>query len=323
MRRTLLRFLTAAQLTRCTLAYGLIAELWLVLLITRADPGSAAPAAALPFWPALAAGLAVAVGLFAFGASLNDVVDARHDRTFSPDRPIPAGRIRPDQAAIVTSLCLVLASLGACAFGAPGVVMTAITALGIVFYTVFGRFVPSIGFVTIGLVHATHMLIPNPAFAFTPPVWLSMTHATAIAILVHRLEGKRPALGAGGVAATVAGYLFWSVAILAYGWWRSDGQWPIGASAWPGLAWPTIAVAAFALLAWTKTRRVSGHAAAEKLMRYGAMWQGLYATAWMCALGRWREAAMLAGVAAGGFVAMTALKELAALVATPVGYRTR
>lgn len=324
MRRTVLRFLTAAQLTRFTLAYGLIAELWLVLLITRASGASSALAATtLPLPIALAAGLAVAVGLFAFGASLNDVVDARHDRAFSPDRPIPAGRIRPQQAAIVTSLCLLLASLGASAFGAPSVVMAACTAIGIVFYTLMGRYVPSVGFVTIGLVHVTHMIIPNVAFAFTLPVWFSMTHAMTIAILVHRLEDKRPSVTPRAAAATIAGWALWSIAILSFGWWRSDGRWPGDVDPWPGLLWPLVAAIGFALFARLKTRSASGPVAAEKLKRYGAMWQGLYATAWLCALGLWPQAMVIAGVAAGGFAAMTAFKEISILVAAPASWRER
>ena len=81
MRRTILRLVTAVQLTRLTMAYGAIADVWLVILLTRADPAMAdRPVSQLPIALALAAGLAVAVGLFTFGATLNDVLDARIDR---------------------------------------------------------------------------------------------------------------------------------------------------------------------------------------------------------------------------------------------------
>jgi 4-hydroxybenzoate polyprenyltransferase len=322
VRRTLLRFLTAIQLTRLTMAYGAIADMWLVILITRADPSFAdLPASTLPLWVALAAGLVVAVGLFAFGASLNDVLDARHDRAFSPDRPIPAGRIRPHQAAIVTSTCLAAATMGATLFGLPAVITLALVTLGIAFYNGLAKHVPALAFVTIGLVHATHMAIPNHRFGFTLPIWLSMTHAIVIAMLVHRFEEKRPAITPLAIGVTAAGWLFWSVTVLTWGWWHTDGSWPLNTPIWPGVLWPLAAVIGFAVVARLKTRVQSGTVASEKIRRYGAMWQSLYAVAWFAAMGLWKQALMLGGVAAGGFLVMTAIKEFTTLLATPVQYR--
>ncbi len=320
--RTLLRLFTAVQLTRLTMAYGAIADLWLVILLSRVDPAYRdLPASTLPLPIALAAGLVVAVGLFTFGASLNDVLDARHDRAFSPERPIPAGRIRPHQAAIVTSLCLALATLGAALLGVAAVAVMALTALGIIFYNGIGKHLPSIGFVTIGLVHAVHMAIPNDRFAFTLPIWLSMTHATVIAILVHRIEDKRPTPTVRAWIGTAIGWCFWSAILLGWGWWQTDGVWPLGTTPWPGLVWPLAAVAAFAVVAIVKTRGQDRVVASEKLRRYGAMWQSLYAVAWFAALGLWTRSLMLGGVAAGGFIVMTAIKEITAVARAPVGFR--
>lgn len=322
MHRTLLRFLTALQLTRLTLAYGAIADLWLVVLLTRSDARyRGLPAHDLDLPTTLAASLVVAAGLFTFGASLNDVLDARHDRAFSPDRPIPAGRIRPHQAAIVASVCFAAATLGACVLGIPAVAIMALTALGIVFYDGFGKHVPGVAFVTIGLVHATHMAIPNYRFSFTLPIWLSMTHAMAVAILAHRLEDKRPTPSRRAWIGTALGWLFWSAIVLGWGWWLADGDWPLGTSPLSGIMWPLVAVAGFVVVARLKTRGHSGHVASEKLRRYGAMWQSLYAVAWVAAIGMWKQALMLAGVAAGGFAAMTALKEITTIFQAPVGYR--
>jgi len=322
VRRTLLRLLTTVQLTRLTMAYGAIADLWLVILLTRADASYAdVPASQWPLWIALAAGLCVAVGLFTFGASLNDVLDARHDRAFSPQRPIPAGRIRPDQAAIITSVCLVAATLAGSLFGAPAVVTLMLVALGIVFYNVVGKHVPAVGFVTIGLVHAAHMAIPNHDFSFTLPIWLSMTHAMVVAILVHRLEDKRPAASPLALVATAIGWAFWSAIVLSWGLWHTRGEWPLDTPIWPGVLWPCAAVVGFGVVAVMKTRGQTGLVGSEKLRRYGAMWQSLYAVAWCAAMGLWTQALMLGGVAAGGFVVMTALKEMAMFTTSPVGYR--
>jgi hypothetical protein len=304
------------------MAYGAIADVWLVILLTRADPAFAdLPASQAPLWVAMAAGLCVAVGLFAFGASLNDVLDARHDRAFSPDRPIPAGRIRPDQAAIVTSVCLAAAALAGLVFGPAAVVVLLIVALGIVFYNGFAKHVPALGFVVIGLLHAAHMVIPNHEFVFTLPIWMSMTHATCIAMLVHRLENKRPAASAASILVASAGWAFWSAILLGWGWWHTGGAWPLDTPIWPGVAWPVLAVVCFAVVAVAKTRGQDGSIASEKLRRYGAMWQSLYAVAWCAALGLWTQALVLGGVAAGGFLVMTALKELSLFSTAPVGYR--
>jgi hypothetical protein len=322
VRRTILRFLTAMQLTRLTMAYGAIADIWLVILLTRADPTFAdLPASTLPLWVALAAGLVVAVGLFTFGASLNDVLDARHDRAFSPDRPIPAGRIRPQQAVVVTSVCFAAATMAATLLGPPAVLTLALLALGIALYNGFAKHVPAFAFVTFGLLHAAHMAIPNHRFGFTPPIWLSMTHALVVAMLVHRLEQKRPPITSLSLAVTAVGWLFWSAIVLTWGWRHTDGSWPLETPVWPGALWPAAAVIAFMVVARVKTRNQSGPSASEKLRRYGAMWQSLYAVAWFAAIGLWKQALMLGGVAAGGFLVMTALKEVTTLLASPVRYR--
>ncbi|MBL9147258.1 MAG: UbiA family prenyltransferase [Phycisphaerae bacterium] len=322
MRRTLLRIFTALQLTRLTMAYGAIADLWLVILLTRVDPlYENLPASTLPLPVSLFAGLVVAVGLFTFGAGLNDVLDARHDRAFSPDRPIPAGNIRPQQAAILTSACLAAATLGAATLGVPAVATMALTALGIIFYNAFAKHVPSVGFVTIGLVHAVHMAIPNHLFSFTLPIWLSMTHAMAVAILVYKIEDKRPTPTVRAWMFTLAGWSFWSAVVLSWGWWHSRGVWPLGNGPWPGCLWPLGTALAFVGIAVVKTKGQSPAVASEKLRRYGAMWQSLYAVSWFAAIGLWKEALMLGGVAAGGFAVMTALKEITIAIRAPRSWR--
>lgn len=324
MQRLLARVFTALQLTRLTMAYGAIADVWLVILLTRVDPAySDLPAYTLPVSVALAAGLVVAVGLFTFGAGLNDVLDARHDRAFSPEKPIPAGRIRPDQAAILASACLAAATLGATVLGAPAVATMAITAFGIIFYNAFAKHVPSVGFVTIGLVHAVHMAIPNHRFAFTLPIWLSMTHAMAITMLVYRIEDKRPSPTTMAWAAAGIGWAFWSAVVLTWGWRHSGGEWPLHGAAWPGLLWPLATAVAFAFVAVAKTKGQAPAVASEKLRRYGAMWQSLYAVSWFAAIGLWKQAFVLGGVAAGGFIVMTALKEITVVVRAPLGWRER
>ena len=87
------RLLTAFQLTRVTLVFGAIGDLWFTILYTRSDARyDYLPVFdEIPLAAALAAGVFVSAGLFAFATSLNDLLDLRHDSAFSPQRPLPAG----------------------------------------------------------------------------------------------------------------------------------------------------------------------------------------------------------------------------------------
>lgn len=348
--RVILQLLTAIQLTRLTMALGAVSDLWLVVIISRAwaaqPPAGAGSLPAVPGMPgaldglvrelvrepalptavssmslaaALLASLLVAFGLFAFGASLNDLLDVRHDSAFSPDRPIPAGRIRSSQAVVVSVAALLAAMVSATAFGQSGLLLAAVTALGILFYNAAGKYIPAIGLVTIAAVHSTHMFIPNGSLAFTLPVWLVSSHAMAIAAIVHHLEEKRPPISPRSAATAVAGYGVVSLAVLGLGLARG-GLAPPGLSV-GGLLWPLLAVVGFAIVAHRKTRGVPGRVAAEKLRRYGAMWQALYGAAWLLALGLEKAAAGLGLFALAGFVAMTLIKEINGLTGRPVEFR--
>ena len=70
-----------------------------------------------------------------------------------------------------------------------------------------------------------------------------------------------------------------------------------------------------------KTRGVVGRVAAEKLKRYGAMWQSLYGAAWLLALGMRREAVWIGLFAVLGFTSMTLIKEVTGLTGRPIQYR--
>jgi 4-hydroxybenzoate polyprenyltransferase len=265
------------------------------------------------------AGAVVAVGLFAYGAALNDVLDVRHDTAFSPDRPIPAGRIRLGQSVVVAVGSLIIGVLGGAALGMSALWITLLVAATILFYNAAGKYIPAIGPVTMGLIHAGHMLIPNARLTFLLPVWLVLTHSTTIAAAVHVYEDKRPRMTRRGAAAVGVGWLFWSGALLALGAWRGE-LWPEGLPAVQAL-WPAAAVVGFVAVAWWKTSTSSRTAAAEKLKRYGAMWEALYGAAWLMALDLRVQAACIGAFALCGFAAMTVIRELTGPLAHPVGYR--
>ena len=85
----LYRLLALLQLTRAALAFTAIADVWTVLLL-RLKPeqgGGPEPSMLWTILQMLVASL-VSAGLYGFGMSLNDLLDARHDRLFAPRRPI-------------------------------------------------------------------------------------------------------------------------------------------------------------------------------------------------------------------------------------------
>ena len=321
MRALLFKLITAIRLTRLTMAFGAVSDLWFVILLTRATAGSYpdAEVVRMPLTAALLAGAVVATGLFAYGASLNDVLDVRHDSAFSPDRPIPAGRIKVGQAIVVAVGALIVTVVASAALGRLALWIMLLVAAGILFYNAAGRYIPAVGLVTIGLIHAAHMLIPNAELSFTLPVWLIMTHSMAIATAVHLLEDKRPRLGRRTIAAVLVGWLFWSAMVIALGVTRG-AIWPPETPVWAAI-WPAAAAVGFVVVSYWKASAVSGSAGAEKIKRYGAMWQALYGAAWMMSLGLESQAAWLTGLAIVGFAGMTVIKEITGLSGRPIVYR--
>jgi len=319
--RYLLRIISTIQLTRLTMAFGALSDVWFVILLTRGlGDYEHMPVASMALPLALFAGAIIAIGLFAYGAALNDIIDVRHDRAFSPDRPLPSGRIRQGQAMVVTVGSLIAAILAAEPFGTAALWLAMLVAAAVLFYNVTGKHIPSVSIVLIGLIHAAHMFIPNYALSLTLPVWLIMTHAMAVGGVVHVLEDKRPRFSARSLAAAVAGWLFWSVMILGTGLLRRDGLWPLEVSPFAALL-PLVAVLAFiGVMVW-KTRRVDGRVAAEKIKRYGAMWHCLYGVAWLLAVGLEGAAALMGVLAVFGFAGMTLIKEMSGLSGQPITYR--
>ncbi len=305
------------------MAFGAISDVWFIILLTRADPRYVEmPVAQMHLAVALLAGGVVAAGLFAYGASLNDILDIKHDAAFSPDRPLPAGRIRLGQAVVLTVGSLLAALLAAESFSTQGLWIAMLIAVALLFYNAAGKFIPAFGAVTIGLIHAAHMFVPNHQLAFTVPIWMIMTHAMAIALTVHIWEEKRPRLNNRTLIATGIGWAFWSIIILGVGQLREGDLWPYELS--PFIAvYPLLAAFGFILVARRKTRGVPERVAAEKLKRYGAMWQCLFGSAWLAALGLWLQAGWLLLFAITGFLGMTLIKEVTGYSSKPVTYRAQ
>jgi len=182
---------------RVALALTAVADVWTLMLMNL--PGRPVP-------PDLIARLTMAAleafFLYCFGMTLNDLLDARRDRLFAPSRPIPSGRISPP-AAIVLSIVFLMLSLFFAAMldvtrgqlYLPGSLLVAFSAaLLIVFYNSAGKFLGSIGLVTLGLIRALNSTIGRPDAHFLLLCMFLLTHITLASLLAYQLESKRPRL---------------------------------------------------------------------------------------------------------------------------------
>jgi 4-hydroxybenzoate polyprenyltransferase len=332
MRKLLLRMSPALHLTRVTTAFAAAANVWFVILWTRAsgaqEPGFAGVHSA-PLWALLIGGAVNAVGLYAYAMALNDVLDHRRDLRLHPERPIPSGQMPMERAVNLVVLTLGTAVLGATVLGIPAVLLTLVLAGAVLVFNAAGKYVPAVGLVLLGLLYAGQMAVPNLNLRFVWPVWLVMTHTLAVAGLRHGLSGRTPPISGRAIGFAAGGWAFWSAVMLAFGWARNHrngspwwgGLWPEWVS-WRAAAGPLVLAVVFAAWAWWKARRLGpGPRAAEKIARYGALWLALYACAWLAGQGYDDEAVILGALTLAGFLGMTVLREAYALVEQPFGYR--
>lgn len=325
MRRLLLRILPALHLTRVTTAFAAVANVWFVILWTKAMPlEDDTPAMALPLWFVLAGAAANALGLFGFATALNDVLDWRRDQTMNPARPIPSGRVSIDGAVSMVVCTLGLAVLGATVLGTLSVLLTLLVAGAVLFFNAAGKFIPAIGLIILGLIYAGQMVIPNIGIMFVIPVWLVMTHALLVAAAVHILGRKTPGISPRAALFAVLGWVFWTIVMFTVGYLRNrdhGGLWPDWVPLHAAI-WPLLLAGVFTVLVWRRTHLLGrGPRVAEKIARYGALWLSLYSAAWMFAMGQTIYGLLLMGLAALGLLGMTVVRELVALIEQPMGYR--
>ncbi|MEM7755619.1 MAG: hypothetical protein AAF297_08280 [Planctomycetota bacterium] len=331
------------RLTRVTTAFAAVANLWFVVLWTRAhpeEPGTPALAEE-PLWLLLAATTIAGAGLYAYGAALNDVVDQTRDRALRRDRPIPSGQTTPDAAALSVAGFLIVALLGISPLGPAAVMVTLLVALGIVAFNVAGKWVPGFGMVLLGLVYAGQMLAANPELRFTWPVVLVMTHALATTAVTHALSGRQPRLSPRAIAFAVTGWLVAAGLLVGLGAMRTAGFYTLSepfsfntpAEGPAALVWPEwiplpamIAPAALAVVFMiVVVRRIKKlgrtQRAADKITRYAALWPAAYGSAWLFGAGNITEGGIMLALGIAGVIGTTLLRELYALVEHPVTYR--
>lgn len=324
MQRTLERLSPILRLGRVTGAFAVVANSWFTVLWVRATPAESSHEEFVgrPLALLLAAAAVNALGLYVFGACVNDMLDLRRDRLLRPDRPLASGQAPMGAAVTLVAVTLLMAVLGASAFGSPGVVMTVLLAAAILGFNGAARFVPGFGIVTIGLLYAGQMLVPQPRLTFLWPAWTVMAVMSAIHGAAHVLGRKTPPVSRRAWVVTVLGWVFWTGVVAGLALWRPESSlWP----AWlaPGACLgPAGVIAVLVTVCWRKARLIPrGPRLAEKLVRYAALATSFCAVGWMVGAGHWREALILGVLALTGYLGMTVLRELYSLLENPIGFR--
>lgn len=314
--------IAALELSRLPLAFGTVSSVWVMVFVARAEPTLAElPAARLPLWQTLPAATMFAAGFLAFGAALNDFLDAKHDRAFAPDRPIPSGLVRPRRAMQFAAVSLLIGIAGALPFGEGALLAALSLAVIVLLYDAFAKYVPAFGFVLVGLATAVSMLVPAPGTALTLPIWLAMSQTMGVGALAYVVGEKRPRLTRRAIILGACGWLFWTAAICGLGALRSDGELLPAWFETDRLAVP-LGVATFgALLLLRKIAGPRTPARGEQVLRAGSLWKSVVAAGWMYALGESTAAFAIAGLATAIFLLFALLREAGPQVAEPATWR--
>lgn len=321
----------ALQLSRISTAFSALTNAIFMVLWTRSIPpereaADAALTAAGSVWPMLMAAGVYSLGMFAYAASLNDLIDARRDATHHPSRPLPVGAIRSNAAVLFTVLALLSSIAGATWLGPDSTRAAIATAVLILVYNATFKFLPAFSFTTIGLIHAAHMYTVNPSVQSIWPIILIQIHTTAASAAAHVVARRRPRVTPIGWCVIALGVALWVSIILTVTRFSNETLWPdwLSPAAFVG---PLLLSGLFVGFTTLKLKNVNrGRTAAEKLSRYAAVWTPLYATAWCFSLASEFPALgdaglVLAGIGLAGLVGVTMLREVFAVVEHPVGYR--
>ncbi|MFK7759658.1 MAG: hypothetical protein AB8C13_06905 [Phycisphaerales bacterium] len=314
------------KLTRVTTGFGAVGNLWFVILWSRSTQDEYLPSALTnqPLWMVLLGGLLAGLGLYAFGAALNDLLDLHKDRALgNPGHPIVDGTASVELAVCAVAGSLMCAILGATFFGTSAILLTLVLAVAILIFNALGKYVPGLGMVLLALIYAGHMLIPNVWMRFMLPAWLVMTHAMVVLALAQFLGRRSPPLSRRAGLFALTGWGIGSLMLLALAWDRSgtDGLWP-DAVPLSALIYPASCVLLFVIFLIRRTKRHgTGPKLGERISRYGAIWPTLYGCAWLLGAGHLQEALLMGALSTLGFISMTVLRELYDLIEQPVGYR--
>jgi 4-hydroxybenzoate polyprenyltransferase len=290
------RLLPVLQLTRMALVFTAISNGLCGLLLWSAAGAHAmgemhrAPPVS---WATVAALVIVAVGLYGYGVSLNDIIDRRRDRQLAADRPLPSGRVGVATAHLICIGLGLLALAGGVwyAYLTGGNWMSLLlvvwTGLLITFYDLAGKYLVAPGLLTLGLIRFFHAAVAAPVLPVVLHPLLLMNHVAVVSTICYAWEAKRPQLTRTHFWAVLGGLVVLNGLALGVVAWRRIER---GAAAGmvdalridAALLWPAAAGALFLLCAWILIRRsVNRREAGQKLMLYGLLWLIVYDAAFV------------------------------------------
>jgi hypothetical protein len=296
------RLLPVLQLTRLALVFTAIADA-LCEMFLQARQLAGPHGSLYPYMQPLRVGLIIIISscLYAFGMSLNDIVDRRRDQTLAATRPLPSGRIGLWTAHLICFL-LAAGSLTAGALyarlypdGWMSFLLLAFTGALITFYDIAGKYLVAPGLLTLGLIRFFHCLIPAP---HVPLLWHPLflfNHITLISTIAYTWEQKRPALTRAHVNFVLTGLATVNILTIYLTLHQSPGQIPDNLSAFPSLAIPAATAIIFLQLAHLiRLRSSTPTIAGRSLMLYGLLWLIVYDAAFTLAYaGLWPAAIIL------------------------------
>lgn len=321
MRSLLLRALATLQLVRLPLALAVGSDLWLATLLARWDPAAAQrPVATMPLWLALVAAGLVGGAMLGFAAGMNDLLDLRRDQAMNPGRPLPAGRMRTPQAALVTFGSLVTALLASLAFGDDALHVALLAAAGIVVWNTGGRHVPAIGLPMMGLAHAGVMFIPWPGQPFTLPAALVLVQAVIAGTVLHVRSGKRPPLTPRATALLGLAAIVSVAGLFALGERRGFAGWPPDDAPWMGVP-PLLALGWFVWLVRGAVTEIMPEESMLSLQRAVVAAPPAMAASWCLSLGHPVAASAFAGTAAACWLLAYLAREVTAMLSAPPAWR--
>lgn len=300
------------RLIRPVQATTALADAWLMLSLggPPVDPVG-------DVWPlgvAMLLTAAAVVGLHIHAVVMNDLLDVRRDRLWTPGRPLASGQWPLRRALVLWVFSLLLALGAAMLLGRASLGLALLAAALALFYNLLGKHVPGAGLLTLGLFRSVLMILASPQATFLWPLWLMLTHNLAYLGLVNRLEGKRPRLTMNQIWTLCIGWAVMSFLILWVMRWRQAAV----AAVFPGpvMLGPLLAALVFAVLVWRLVPRSDQplrrrRASSQALLRLSSIWTPVYGVLWLAGLGHgfWMIPIVLLGMMAWGFQRLMAFGE--------------
>ncbi len=297
------RLLSFLQLTRMALVFTAIADSFTAILLRAALRASADGVSVWTHvqWERVLMAAGVSLGLYGFGMSLNDIVDARRDQQLAADRPLPSGRVGMRAAHAVcgalAGLALLAGSIYSNMIANPvSLLLVMWTGALILFYDIAGKYLVAAGLLVLGLIRFFHATFADPGLAMVwHPLWLA-NHVAIVSAVAYVWEQKRPALTRVHVGLLAAGLLTINAVCLTVVISLRGVEAVVPDTR---LLVPLAAAAAFGGLAWWSRPVASPGgflepaqriAAGKRLMLRGLLWLIVYDAAFALSVAGWAAA---------------------------------